>query len=97
MCCSGLVSQVSSQPALVLSALLAMVKAVISARCIGASFVRSLFDPLSCRDTSPQQKYAEWIHVSSSPPLQTASGPLTIYDHNSCRYLLKRAIVVLAL
>lgn len=96
MCCSGLVSQVSSQPMLVLSALLALVKAVISARCICASFVRRSFDPLSCRVTSPQQKYAEWIHVSSSP-LQTASGPLTIYDHNSCRYLLKRAIVVLAL
>lgn len=96
MCCSGLVSQVSSQPMLVLSALLALVKAVISARCIGASFVRNSFDPLNCRDTSPQQKYAEWIHVSSSP-LQTASGPLTIYDHNSCCYLLKRAIVVLAL
>lgn len=67
MCCSGLVIQVSSQLMLVLSALLALVKPVISARCIGASFVRSSFDPLSCRDTSPQQKYAEWIHVSSSP------------------------------
>lgn len=68
MCCSALVSQVSSQPMLVLSALPALVKAVISARCIGTSFVRSFFDPLCCGDTSPQQKYAEWIHVSATPP-----------------------------
>lgn len=70
MCCSGLVSQVSSQPMLVLSARLAQVKAVSSACCIGASFVRRCFDPLSYRDTGPQQKYAEWIHVSSSPYTQ---------------------------
>lgn len=75
MCCSGLVSQVSSQPMLVLSALLALVKAVISAPCICASFVRNSFDPLSCRDTSPQQKYAEWIHVSSSPPYKQPVAP----------------------
>lgn len=74
MCCSGLVSWVSSQLMLVLSAPLAPVKAVISARCIGTSFVRGVFDPLSCGDTSPQQKYAEWIHVSSPlPPHPTPS------------------------
>lgn len=75
MCCSGPVSEVSSQLMLVLSARLALAKAVISARCIGTSFVRSFFDPLICRDTSPQQKYAEWIHVSPPSPYKQPLAP----------------------
>lgn len=58
MCCSGLLgSSLSRQLMLVLSAALASVKAVISARCIGASFVFSLFDaPHSCRNICLEQE-----------------------------------------
>lgn len=93
MCRSALVSRVSSQPIWVLSALLILVKAVISARCTGASFVRSSFDPLRSRDTSPSRNMLNGF-MYHPPPSLIASSPLTIYDYNSCCYLLKRAIVV---
>lgn len=106
MCCSGPVRQVSSQLMPVLSAPLALAKAVISARCIGTSFVRSFFDPRRRRRPSVAEIQAHSRNMLNrfmyhpTPPPNSHKQPLvprTIYDRNSCRCLLKRvAAVVLA-